>query len=380
MVNASPGWNTVWSTRNPVFWTTGMSGWITAWSVPWTWTSKPAALNVSPCRTACTRPGNSVNCPATAGLVHSASAGSAFIAARRASASRWSKCSWVMRIASAPSSVPAPLQAPGSMTRVAPSFWSRTHACVSLVSRIMFLFSPPGPVSPRQAPWVPATGPALPAGYRDPACRARPRPPASSGVPAPAGRPLAAAWHNSPVEHVSPAEHVRAAPGELLRGPLSGTVRRHWLFVLAMAGAVAVRAVTMLAFRPVLWFGGDSASYVATALRLMPDPSRLGGYGLLLWLLRPLHSFAAVAAVQHMAGLAMGVMIYLLARRYRLPAWAATLAAVPVLFDAYQLQLEHDVVPDVLFSFLAMLALTLVLWGAAPGRKIPAVLPGGSRV
>jgi len=178
---------------------------------------------------------------------------------------------------------------------------------------------------------------------------------------------------------VSPAEHVRAAPGGLLRGPLSGTVRRHWLFVLAMAGAVVVRAVTMLAFRPVLWFGGDSASYVATALRLMPDPSRLGGYGLLLWLLRPLHSFAAVAAVQHMAGLAMGVMIYLLARRYRLPAWAATLAAVPVLFDAYQLQLEHDVVPDVLFSFLAMLALTLVLWGAAPGREIPAVLPGGSR-
>src|SRR5579875_452138 len=68
-------------------------------------------------------------------------------------------------------------------------------------------------------------------------------------------------------------------------------------------------------------------------------------------------------------GLAMGLMIYLLARRFGLRARAATLAAVPVLFDAYQLQLEHDVLPDVPFAFLAMLALTLLLWAAAPGRR-----------
>jgi len=54
----------------------------------------------------------------------------------------------------------------------------------------------------------------------------------------------------------------------------------------------------------------------------------------------------------------MGVLIYLLARRFGLPAWAATLATVPVLLDAYELQLEEDAVPDVPFGFLVLIALS----------------------
>jgi dolichyl-phosphate-mannose-protein mannosyltransferase len=153
------------------------------------------------------------------------------------------------------------------------------------------------------------------------------------------------------------------------RIPQVNRARRHWLFGLALAAAIAVRILVMLAFRPVIWFGGDSASYLATGLRLVPDPSRVGGYGFLLWLLRPLHSFVAVAAVQHAMGLAIGVLIYLLARRYGLPGWAATLATLPVFFDAYQLQLEQDMVPDISFAFLAVLALYLLLrWP----RSVPA--------
>src|SRR5512135_2791315 len=116
-----------------------------------------------------------------------------------------------------------------------------------------------------------------------------------------------------------------------------------------------------------MWFGGDSASYLATGLRLIPDPSRVGGYGFLLWALRPLHSLALVAALQHLMGLAMGVLIYLLARRYGLPGWAATLAAVPVLFDAYELQLEADAVPDIPFGLLVLMALYLLL--RSPGER-----------
>jgi hypothetical protein len=143
-------------------------------------------------------------------------------------------------------------------------------------------------------------------------------------------------------------------------------VRRHWLFGIALAGATAVRVLVMLAFRPVMWFGGDSASYLTTALRLIPDPSRVGGYGFMLWVLRPLHSFVAVAAVQHAMGIAIGVLIYLLARRHGLPAWAATLATLPVFFDAYQLQLEQDMTPDIAFEFGVMLALFLLLrWPGA---------------
>jgi len=151
---------------------------------------------------------------------------------------------------------------------------------------------------------------------------------------------------------------------------LAAAARRQWLFGVALAAAVVLRVLVMLAFRPVMWFGGDSASYLATGLRLIPDPSRVGGYGLFLWLLRPLHSLALVAAVQHLMGLATGVLVYLLARRHRLPAWAATLAAVPVLFDAYQLQLEADIVPDGPFGLMVVIALCLVLW--SPGERRPA--------
>ena len=151
---------------------------------------------------------------------------------------------------------------------------------------------------------------------------------------------------------------------------LAATARRHWLFGLALAGAVALRVLAMLAFRPIMWFGGDSASYLATGLRLIPDPSRVGGYGFMLWLLRPLHSLTLVAAVQHLMGLVTGVLIYLLARRHGLPAWVATLAAIPVFFDAYQLQLEADAVPDIPFGLLVMIALYLLL--RSPGERRPA--------
>jgi hypothetical protein len=151
---------------------------------------------------------------------------------------------------------------------------------------------------------------------------------------------------------------------------LKAAARRHWLFGLALAGALVLRALAMLAFRPVMWFGGDSASYLATGLRLIPDPSRVGGYGFMLGVLRPLHSLALVAAVQHLMGIVMGVLIYLLVRRYGLPAWVATLAAVPVLFDAYELQLEADAVPDIPFGFLIVVALYLML--RPPGERRPA--------
>ena len=153
-------------------------------------------------------------------------------------------------------------------------------------------------------------------------------------------------------------------------GRLAAAARRHWLFGLVLACAVALRVLAMLAFRPIMWFGGDSASYLATGLRLIPDPSRVGGYGFMLWVLRPLHSLALVAAVQHLMGIVIGALIYLLARRHGLPAWVATLAAVPVFFDAYQLQLESDAVPDIPFGLLVVTSLYLLL--GSPGERRPA--------
>lgn len=146
-------------------------------------------------------------------------------------------------------------------------------------------------------------------------------------------------------------------------------VSGHRLFTAAFSLGTALRVITMLGYPPAIWFGGDSASYLSTALRLLPSTSRVSGYGLMLALLRPFHSFAVVTAVQHAMGLAVALMIYLLLRRYRLPAWGATLAALPVLLSAYQVQLEHEILPSAAFSFLVMAAVTLTLWwrGTRPG-------------
>ncbi|MGD0685562.1 MAG: hypothetical protein ABSA03_10650 [Streptosporangiaceae bacterium] len=137
---------------------------------------------------------------------------------------------------------------------------------------------------------------------------------------------------------------------------------RNWIFCTAFTLGLAVRAVTMLGFPPAIWFGGDSASYLSTALRLTPGTSRQSGYGILLFALRPAHSFLVVTGVQHLMGLAIAVMIYALLRRYGLPRWGATLAALPVLLDAYQIQLEQEILADAAFGFLVVAALTLLLW------------------
>ena len=137
---------------------------------------------------------------------------------------------------------------------------------------------------------------------------------------------------------------------------------RHRFFSAAFIAGLALRVVTMLGFPPAIWYGGDSISYLSTALHLYPGTSRESGYGVMLYLLRPFHSFAVVTGVQHLMGLAIGVMIYALLRRYRLPGWGATLAALPVLLDVYQIQLEQEMLASVAFGFLVMAALTLILW------------------
>ncbi|MGW5680479.1 hypothetical protein [Nonomuraea sp. NPDC003754] len=134
--------------------------------------------------------------------------------------------------------------------------------------------------------------------------------------------------------------------------------RRHRWFLAVFALGALLRAITMLGYRPALWFP-DSYTYIVTVFHPRPDLVRPAGYSLFLKLLQPFHSFAAVTAVQHLLGLATGVLVYLAARR--VPRWAATLAAVPVLLDAYQIELEHLLVSDALFTFLVVAAVVLAI-------------------
>jgi len=142
-----------------------------------------------------------------------------------------------------------------------------------------------------------------------------------------------------------------------------GFLTRHRLFAAVLAVAAVLRVVTMLGYRPAALYWGDSYWYLYMAVEFMPSPGfQPSGYPFLLLLLRPFHSVAVIVAVQHLLGLAVGVMIYATLRRRSLPAWSATLAAAPALLDASFLALEHAILSDTLFTFLVVAATTVLLW------------------
>lgn len=174
---------------------------------------------------------------------------------------------------------------------------------------------------------------------------------------------------------VSVAEAVpldNSAPGRIVR--LRSFLGRHRVFAVALAVGGVLRIITMLGYGPAMWFN-DSYEYVSVALHPRPHPIRPDGYGFWLLALKPFHSFALVTLTQHLMGLATAVLIYaLLRRKFALPAWGATLAAVPVLFDAYQIQLEQMIMSDTMFTVLVVGVVTLVLWNRRMSWKVGAVV------
>jgi hypothetical protein len=134
---------------------------------------------------------------------------------------------------------------------------------------------------------------------------------------------------------------------------------RHWPFAVVFAAGLALRAAAAIAYRPAL-------IYIDTPRYLGGDQGGLDPLGYTYLLLRPVllagGGLTGVAIVQHALGLAMAACLYTLATRYGAGRWLATLAAAPVLLDAYQVQAEQTIMPDVLFEALVVAAMTLLLW------------------
>ena len=137
-------------------------------------------------------------------------------------------------------------------------------------------------------------------------------------------------------------------------------VRRHCLFLLVLTAGLVLRVLAGTAYRPALLYI-DSVKYLEGSVTTAPQ-----GYQALIRLLEPAGGLALVAAVQHVFGLAMAVALYAVLLRRGAPRWAATLAAAPVLLDAYQLQLEQTIMPDVLFETMIAAGIVVLLW--RPGR------------
>ena len=157
---------------------------------------------------------------------------------------------------------------------------------------------------------------------------------------------------------------MRAVPA-VIRRSLGGNL----LFALALIPAILLRVDAELGYRWQSWFN-DSFSYVSAAVNLTPDTSRPSGYPVYLWLLSPFHSYFLITASQHLMGLLVAVMIYALARRrFAAPGWVAVLATLPVLYDGFEIQLEHLIMTDTLFLFLAFAAVFVLLWSPRPSWR-----------
>jgi hypothetical protein len=164
------------------------------------------------------------------------------------------------------------------------------------------------------------------------------------------------------------SRNASVVAGALRPAEWPALLRRHWLACVLLAAGLVLRVLTELAYRPALFYV-DTTRYLYNAEQGM-DPV---GYKGPLRAILAVANFDAVAGFQHLLGLGLAVVIYVLLRRRGVPRWLSALAMAPVLLDAYQLQIEQTVMPDTVFEALIVAGLAILLWRPAAGwRRIAA--------
>jgi hypothetical protein len=157
--------------------------------------------------------------------------------------------------------------------------------------------------------------------------------------------------------HAAPAPRGwRAWPGRAAR-----LVRVHWVLATLLAAGVVLRAVVVAAYHPALLYI-DTPKYLYNEYP-GSDPH---AYNAVLRAVLSFGDLGTVALLQHAAGLAMAVLLYAVLVRRKVARWLAALAVAPVLLDAYWLDIEHVIMPDLWFMALLVAALALLLWRPQP--------------
>jgi hypothetical protein len=142
--------------------------------------------------------------------------------------------------------------------------------------------------------------------------------------------------------------------------------RDHRLFTILAVLSLVPRVLAALAFRPAL-MTSDSLLYMQESSKWILGEIRPSGYSFFLTLLHYVpHPLLAVTTVQHLMGIAIAAIVYGLLRYWGLPAWGATLAALPTLFDTREIAMESYILPDTLFTLCIMLAVALLLTKRTP--------------
>src|SRR4051812_13778257 len=131
----------------------------------------------------------------------------------------------------------------------------------------------------------------------------------------------------------------------------------------------------MMAYGPALFFS-DSWAYLSMAwdgglVKFAPD--RPAGYPLIVHLLGPAgHALWPLIALQHLAGLATGVIVYLLCLSRGVPRRLGAAAAGLVVLAAAGVAVEQQVMPEAFFTLALVSALALAVWRPRDARALAA--------
>ena len=135
---------------------------------------------------------------------------------------------------------------------------------------------------------------------------------------------------------------------------------------MAVFAAGALRALSTLAYQPAIIYY-DSVDYLNRAVNFEPGQARPLGYSAFLWAL-PGDSLATIPLAQHLMGLGIGVLIYVLLCRLGVRPWAAALAAAPCCSTPTSSCLRSSCSPrPCLRSCCA--GCTALLWGGGRGAE-----------
>ncbi len=203
---------------------------------------------------------------------------------------------------------------------------------------------------------------------------------ARSGVPGTRGKAGAATGGPPAGPGGAPDRaHPAGAPVPGYRGRLAqlpGLLRRHWLVAVLLTAGLVLRLLATAAYQPALIYV-DTLKYLYGA---SPGSDPVG-YTYILRAILAVGNLTTVVVVQHLVGLAMAAALYAVLLRRGLNRWLAALAVGPVLLDAYQVQIEQMIMPDLWFEALVVAGLVVLLWRPAPPLRLAAaagVLLGAS--
>jgi hypothetical protein len=140
----------------------------------------------------------------------------------------------------------------------------------------------------------------------------------------------------------------------------------NWAFLLILTLGTVLRFVAMVGYQPILMLQRDTYAYLSLALRMDVTGFRPSLYPMLIKPLAELGNLQLLALAQHLAGLAVAVMFYLLMRRLGVSPIVAAFGVAPVLLDGYVINIEHFLLAEAFFNLFVAGALMLIAYSQRP--------------